>query len=70
MNFAQIKVVSGPSGFPTNRPGDSSFAVFFVCASVLSYVAFVLSLFVPNTFFSLCLGILCFVIVAFSRYLH
>ena len=34
--------------------------LIFVCASVVSYVAFVLSLFVPHLFFLSCLGMAVF----------
>ena len=43
---------------------------FFVCASVVAYVMFVLSLFAPHLSFFGASGRLCFVIVAFPGYLH
>ena len=36
--------------------GGSSVAVFFVCTSVVSYVAFALSSFIPHLSFFCCLG--------------
>ena len=43
---------------------------FFMCTSVASYVAFVLSLFIPHLSFLGASGRLCFVIVGFPEYLH
>ena len=45
-------------------------SLLFVCTSVVSYVAFVLSLFVPYRYFFCVSRWLCFVIVAFLGYLH
>ena len=61
-----------PSSFPTDRSNAVPLLqVFFVCASVISYVGIVVSLFVPLISPSLCaLGGLCFVIVAYPEYLH
>ena len=42
----------------------------FVCASVVSYVAFVLSLFVPHLSFFGAYGGQCFLIVTLPGYLH
>ena len=42
---------------------------FFVCASVVSYVAFVMTLFVPHLSFFVASAELCFVIVAFPEYI-
>ena len=55
------------SSFPTDCSSAAPLLYFsFVCASVITYVAFVVSL-----LFQLCSsGGLCFLIVAFSGYLH
>ena len=47
--------VSKTGSFPTAKVVP--LLQFFVCASVVSYVAFVLSLFVPNLSFFWCLAI-------------
>ena len=60
------------SSFPTDRFKAVLLLQFFfcVCASVASYVEFVLPLFVPHLTFFGALGRLCFVSVAFPGFLH
>ena len=66
----KTRLSSAPSCFPNDRfQGGSYVAVLFVCASVVSYVVFVLQLFflISPSFGTL--GRLCFVQVVFSGYL-
>ena len=44
------------AGFPTDRSKAITLMQLFVCVSVVSYVAFTLSLFVPKLSFFWCLG--------------
>ena len=53
----KTRLSSAPSCFPNDRfQGGSYVAVLFVCASVVSYVVFVLQLFVPDLSFFWYLG--------------
>ena len=57
VRFCSCKTGLNPSGFPTDRSKVVALLHFyFVCASVVSYVTFVLSLFVPRLSFFWCLG--------------
>ena len=60
LGFGRVKLVLAPNSFPPNSfPTDRSKAVallFFLCAPVVSYVLFVVSLFVPHLSLFWCLG--------------
>ena len=59
------------SSFPTDHfKAVLLLQSFIVCASVVSYLAFVLSLFIPHLSFFWCFEGLCILIVAFPGYLH
>ena len=67
--FRASKTGLSPSIFPAgSSKAVSQLQFFLVHASVISYVAFVWSLFLISSFDTL--GKLCFVVVAFPVYLH
>ena len=69
-SFAPLQTPPPPSFLTEPSKAAHLLQVLFVCVSLVSYVTFVLSFFVPHLVSFGASGGLCFVIEAFPRYLY